>query len=243
MCTVTVVPHAQGVRLLCNRDERRTRAAALPPRIHDVGLHLAVFPTDPQGGGTWIGVNDADVIVALLNAQAERRPGLPHRSTRSRGLIVRELLRCVSLQQAIAAAENLDPRAFEPFRVVMVHNGRVAVARNDGTASIQCTDGRLDRPLLFTSSSLGDAAVGPPRRRLFERVVLRHRAGWLEGQARFHHHRWVRRPEISIRMERRDALTVSRTRVDINNDGRQVVYEAPVNVAGPDRVHKWCSWR
>lgn len=243
MCTVTVVPHAQGVRLLCNRDERRTRAAALPPRIHDLGGHLAVFPTDPQGGGTWIGVNGADVIVALLNAHEERRPGLPHHSTRSRGLIVGELLRCASLRQAIAAAENLDPCAFGLFRLVIVHNGRVAVATSAGSASIHCSEERLDAPLLLTSSSLGDALVGPPRRRLFERMVLRHRAGWLEGQARFHDHQWFRRPEISIRMERRDASTVSRTRVDVTNDGRQVVYEAPLNVAGPDRVRKWCSLR
>jgi hypothetical protein len=241
MCTVTVVPHAQGVRLLCNRDERRTRAAALAPRIHDLGLHLAAFPTDPQGGGTWIGVNGADVIVALLNAHGTNRKSVDH-STRSRGLIVTELLRCVSLRQAIAAVENLDPYAFEPFRVVMVQNNRMAVATSAGIASIQCAEGRLDRPLLFTSSSLGDAVVGPPRRRLFERVVLRHRAEWLEGQARFHDHQWFRRPEISIRMERGDALTVSRTRVDVTNDGRQVLYEAPLNVAGRDRVYEWCSW-
>jgi hypothetical protein len=137
--------------------------------------------------------------------------------------------------------ESLDARGFEPFQVLIVHDDRLVVATSDAAASIRCIAQTLDAPLLFTSSSLGDTLVGPPRQRLFERVVLRNRAGWLEGQARFHDHQWCRRPEISIRMERRDALTVSRTRVDVTNDQRQVLYEAPLNVAGQDRVHKWCS--
>ena len=239
MCTVTVIPHARGVRVLCNRDEQRTRPLALAPQIHNLGGRLALFPVDPQGGGTWIGVNDADIAIVLLNA---------HRTTskrdddsmRSRGLIVRELLHSVSLRQAIAGAENLDPRAFAPFRVVMVHNRRVGVATSDGTASIRCTEGPLDTPLLFTSSSLGDAVVGPLRQRLFERMVVRSRVGWLAGQMHFHEHQWPRCPEISIRMERRDALTVSRTTIDVTNDGPLMLYEAPVDATAPERARE-CS--
>lgn len=235
MCTVTVVPHERGVRVLCNRDERRTRPPALPPRIHNLGGRLALFPEDPQGGGTWIGVNDADVMVALLNAHRTTRKGGDD-CTRSRGLIVRDLLHCVSLGQAIAAAKSLDPRVFAPFRVVMVHDSRVAVATSDGTTFIRCSERRLDRPLLFTSSSLGDAAVGPPRRRLFDRLVVRSCAGWLAGQTDFHQHQWPHRPEISVRMERRDALTVSRTAVDITNRERRLLYEAPLDGLAPERV-------
>jgi hypothetical protein len=33
----------------------------------------------------------------------------------------------------------------------------------------------LVRPVMFTSSSLGDAIVAPPRRRLFEELVLARR--------------------------------------------------------------------
>lgn len=242
MCTVTVVPREGGVRVLCNRDEQRARPIALPPRIHDLGGRLAVFPMDPLGGGTWIGVNDTGLIVALLNAHPTIRMSGTN-ATRSRGHIVRELLRCESLRQAIPGAESLDPRSFEPFRIVIVHNNRVAVAASHRIASLQCTEMPLDGPLLFTSSSLGDALVTAPRQRLFERIVVRNRAGWLAGQTRFHQHRWRQRPEISVRMERRDALTVSRTTIDITHRERRLLYEATLDAAESDRVPACCSLR
>jgi hypothetical protein len=83
--------------------------------------------------------------------------------------------------------------------------------------------------------------VGPPRRQIFDSVVVRNRAGWLAGQARFHRHQWPGLPEISVRMERRDALTVSRTSIDVTNDGSRLLYEAPLSEGMPVRVHEWCS--
>jgi hypothetical protein len=226
MCTVTVVPHEGGVRLLCNRDEQRTRPAAIPPQIHPVGGRQALFPIDPQGGGTWIGVNDAGLVAALLNRQpAAPEPGAPKHS---RGLIVRELLQFGSLPEVAAALDALVPRAFAPFQIVIWHDGQLAIADSDSAASLRLSHRPLDAPLLFTSSSLGDALVAGPRQRLFERMVDRSRDGWLAGQARFHDHQWPRRPEISVRMERPDAMTVSRTTVDVSDGGRRLLYEAPL---------------
>lgn len=240
MCTVTVVPHGRGIRLLCNRDERRTRPTAVPPQVHALGRRRALFPVDPQGGGTWVGVNDRGLIVAILNIH---RPGMATeaRSLRSRGLVVRDLLSRSSLPAVAAAAEQLAPRAFEPFQLVIVHGGQVVVATNDRVASVRCWQLPLAAPRLFTSSSLGDEFAGPPRQRLFERMVSRSRTGWLRGQARFHDHQWARRPEISVRMERDDALTVSRTTIDITDGVPQLLYEAPLRTT-VERAHTWCSW-
>lgn len=240
MCTVTVIPHERGVRVLCNRDEHRTRPVALPPQIYDLGGHLAVFPLDPKGGGTWIGVNDVGIVISLLNL-TRATPPTGIRPKCSRGLIVRDLLHCVSLAHAISIAEGLNPRAFEAFRLVIVHGGRVAVVTSHGTASIRSTEQPLDRPLLFTSSSLGDAVVGPARQRLFERMVVRNSRGWLDGQTRFHQHQWPQCPEISVRMERRDALTVSRTAIDVTNERRQLLYEAPLDGSTSERVRECCT--
>jgi hypothetical protein len=239
MCTVTVVPHGRGARLLCNRDERRTRPPSHRPQIYELGGRAAVFPLDPQGGGTWIGVNDAGLAVALLNVH-RRVDATRHEPRRSRGLIVRELLRCTSLSHATATATSLNPGAFGPFQLVIVQERGVVVAMSEAQVRIRCTQRTLDGPLLFTSSSLGDALVEPPRRQLFDRMVLRSPDGWLDGQARFHEHRWPRRPEISIRMERPDALTVSRTTIDIANGRRHLVYESPLN-AIPDRMRECFS--
>jgi hypothetical protein len=44
-------------------------------------------------------------------------------------------------------------------------------------------------------------------------------------------------------MERRDALTVSRTSIDITNHRPRLLYEAPLSAGMPVRVHEWCSLR
>ena len=227
MCTVTVVPYAGGVRLMCNRDERRTRPPALPPRTFALDGRRAVFPVDPAGGGTWIGVNDVGLVVAVLNVHAGRLrdEGTP-RPPSSRGQIVRALLSCRSPGAAVAAASRLDARRFAPFRLLLVHRRAIAASRASGAARLDWTFDTIARPLLFTSSSLGDELVEAVRRRLFERMMAGESSGWLGGQARFHRHQWRARPEVSVRMERPDALTVSRTTVNVTSVGRALTYRS-----------------
>jgi hypothetical protein len=241
MCTVTVVPHATGVRVMSNRDEQRTRPRALLG-IHTVEGQLAGFPLDPVGGGTWVGVNITGTVVALLNRNAD--PGTRVRPpSQSRGLIARQLLACASAQQAMTAAAALDPRLFAPFTVVVVKQSTVGVAISNGASAVECDVRALHSPLLFTSSALGDAAVAGPRRQLFERLVLSSSSSWLRGQARFHRHRWRRRPEISVRMERDDARTVSQTTVDVASHRTSLLYEElPPDAARRER-RQWCLLR
>ena len=241
MCTVTLVPHETGVRMVCNRDERRTRDASAPPRRHRLGSREAIYPRDPVGGGTWIGVNDAGLVVALLNVYDGRpdAPGPVRAAARSRGIIVSSLLGCVTLAEAVAAVAAIDARRFAPFRLVILQDRTVALAAPvDNAIGVATMD--LHEPMLVTSSALGDARVAGPRRRLFDRLVVHGRHGWLDGQARFHRHQWPHRPDLSVRMERADALTVSRTTVDVGPRRRTVWYEAPVS-AGWDTGRQWCS--
>ena len=225
MCTVTVVPYGGGFRVMCNRDERRTRPAALPPRIQRVGTRVAAFPLDPLGGGTWIGVNDAGLVLTLLNRQrvlpSVRRIARP----RSRGFLVRMLLDQGSSAAAVQALSRFDVTEFDPFSLVAIDASHVRVANSDGV-DLGFANAPLAAPMLFTSSSLGDALVEAPRQRLFERMVVRQRRGWLEAQARFHRHQWRARPEISVRMARVDALTVSETVVDVSAEGHRLAYES-----------------
>ena len=93
MCTLTIVPFDEGVRLVCNRDERRTRATALAPESHETQTGTAIYPIDPESGGTWIGANESGLVAALLN----RTPGRARVSRLtpvSRGIIVPALLAC-----------------------------------------------------------------------------------------------------------------------------------------------------
>ena len=90
--------------------------------------------------------------------------------------------------------------------------------------AVEVTD--LARPMMLTSSSLGDALVERPRRRLFERIFAGEERSWVQAQNLFHRHQWQRRPGISVRMERADAKTVSQTFVSVTGSAIELRYRA-----------------
>jgi hypothetical protein len=214
MCTVTIVPLRNGFRLACNRDEQRRRVEAQPPRRHSLQHRMAIFPVDPLGSGTWVGANDAGLAAALLNRTvASTRPA--GQALRSRGLIIPALLGSASLAHAIDVGAALNPRDFDPFRLILAQDTTAVVIASDGLGlSLAALD--LSTPMMLTSSSLGDALVDTPRRALFDRLFAGSDRSWLRAQRRFHQHQWRAHGEISVRMERGDARTVSHTVVDVN---------------------------
>ena len=235
MCTVTIVPDADGFRLMCNRDEQRQRAPALLPVRHPLGTGVAIYPVDPVGGGTWIGVNDTGLAATLLNrtVASDRVPTTP--SPPSRGLIVPALLHCRSLRDAIDLAASIDVASFSPFRLIVLQPMAGAVFTSDG-AALTLTSFDPSRPRMLTSSSLGDRLVETPRTELFERLVVRHVGGPLEGQSCFHAHRWPSSGAISVTMERLDARTVSRTSVRVTSRDVALRYD-PMDSSAPQTIY------
>jgi hypothetical protein len=77
-----------------NREELYERGGE-PPRLLP-GRLRAVAGVDPVAGGTWLGVNENSVLVALTNRRKSQVPAQP----RSRGLLVRELLGCATAEEA-----------------------------------------------------------------------------------------------------------------------------------------------
>ena len=65
MCTVTLLPLGDHLRVMTNRDELHTRPSAHPPFITRAGAALALMPVDPQGGGTWIAGTSAGLVFAI----------------------------------------------------------------------------------------------------------------------------------------------------------------------------------
>jgi transport and Golgi organization protein 2 len=219
MCTVTIVPREGGFRLVCNRDERYDRPAALPPA--STAQH-AIYPIDPVSGGTWVGVNDDGLAAALLNRTTDSISRL-ERPAQSRGVIIPQLLACASLWDAMRTADRFDSGSFEPFTLVLIQDATVGVvASGQGTRCSQVSS--LFVPLLFTSSSLGDDLVEAPRRRLFRQLVVGPEDRWLSGQFLFHRSQWPGHSELSVHMRRADAATVSRTLIDVNGSSIKLSY-------------------
>jgi hypothetical protein len=170
-------------------------------------------------------VNDTSLAAALLNRSTDSTAPLDKSRRRSRGLIIPYLLECASLADALHRAAAVDPSDFDRFRLAMVQRGTVATLTSDGAELVvEVTD--LTRPMMLTSSSLGDALVENPRRRLFERLFAGEARSWVQAQSLFHRHQWQSRRAISVRMERADAKTVSQTFVSVTGSAIQLRYRA-----------------
>src|SRR5437588_7518752 len=90
-----------------NREEAYARGGEAPRLLH--GVCRFVAGVDPVAGGTWLGVNEHGVVVAVTNRPKSEIPPQP----RSRGLLVRELLDCSTAADAIRRAAHA--LAEQPF--------------------------------------------------------------------------------------------------------------------------------
>jgi uncharacterized protein with NRDE domain len=117
-----------------NREEFYHRGGE-PPRILE-GPRRAVAGVDPVSGGTWFGVNDHRVLVAVTN----RRKMTPPAAPRSRGLLVRDLLDCASAAEATErATRELEKDRYEGCNIVC--------ADADGATVVHGGDWLRVRPL------------------------------------------------------------------------------------------------
>ena len=224
MCTVSVIKLPGLLRLVANRDERRTRPAALPPSLTRAGDLRVLAPTDPSSHGTWIACNDLGLAIALLNINPP--DAAAHVPPRSRGGIIPGLIRSHSLDEVAALAAAIDRDQYAPFRLVAVHAGDEHVLVIPAPAG-QGPRPSLSVPQMFTSSGLGDHRVEGPRRQLFEELVTSGGHGDVrDRQDRFHVHRWRDRLDVSVHMSRDDAWTVSRTVVEIDDERIVMSYAA-----------------
>lgn len=219
MCTVSIVALAgvgPSYRLVTSRDEQRSRAPGEPPAWRTLGGVRVLSPRDPVGGGTWVATTEGGVTLCLLNGNLGRPVPLPRRA-RSRGELIERLIGLDAIEAMIDATrgESLDP--YPPFRLVAI------VPDRGESAGVRIADLFWDRaapawtldhaaPICFVSSGLGDDRV-VPRLGLFDAMVRGEPRP--SAQDSFHDHVWPERPEISVRMAREDARTVSITAVTV----------------------------
>jgi hypothetical protein len=101
MCTMAIlyrVARGTPILLAANRDERYDRPTQYP-KIQS-GTPRVVCGIDRRAGGTWLGVNQHGLMVAVGNRRKSILPAEP----RSRGLLCRELLNLRTAKEAAAMA-------------------------------------------------------------------------------------------------------------------------------------------
>ena len=118
MCTLILLRrprHDWPLLLAANRDEMIERPW-LPPARHWPGQPGITAGLDRLAGGSWLGLNDAGVVAAVMN----RRGTLgPQAGLHSRGELVLKALAYESAAVAAAALGQLDPASFRSFNLVV----------------------------------------------------------------------------------------------------------------------------
>jgi len=97
MCLLAIQLHVSNaipLTLAANREESYLRPSA-PPIFHNEAPRV-VCGTDERAGGTWLGVNQYGLVVAVTNRPKQSAPESP----RSRGILCRQLLQCSSAHVA-----------------------------------------------------------------------------------------------------------------------------------------------
>ncbi|MCL3780608.1 hypothetical protein EMN47_09450 [Prolixibacteraceae bacterium JC049] len=114
MCTLTYYPINQNKFILgSSRDVTRDRVSAISPRLYE--KHQALYPTDPQGGGTWWFSSKKGWSAVLLNGGfINHTANPPYRM--SRGQIMLELLNAHCPHEYL---NNINLINIEPFTLIL----------------------------------------------------------------------------------------------------------------------------
>jgi len=122
MCTVTYIPKEDGGFILTqNRDEDVKRSISTPPIQLKINGAKHLFPVDPQGQGTWIGISEEGRVSSLLNGGSE-----PHNRKQiyrhSRGKVIMDYF---SYPSFMTFYDHYNFKDLEPFTLLVFEEGQM----------------------------------------------------------------------------------------------------------------------
>ncbi len=133
MCTVVValaVWPGSPLVFAANRDEMLERPAE-SPRLRAAGElaeRAVLAPRDLAAGGTWLGLSDRELVVAITNRRSESTD----RHLRSRGELVSMALGADDRAEARGRIERLDPREYNAFHLLLADRSGAEVLWSSG---------------------------------------------------------------------------------------------------------------
>lgn len=219
MCTVSFSPNARGFVLGMNRDEKLTRVAGLPPERRALDGRIALFPSEP-GGGTWIGVNDAGVCLALINwysvTASAPAPAV------SRGDVVTAALASDSSIGVEEIVKRLPLARINPFRLIGIFpEAREVFEWRWNLRQLEPFAHPWTANAWF-SSGHDEPGAQQTRGKVFAQSLRAPDVGSLDWVRRLHRSHAPERGPYSTCMHRADAASVSYTEVDVA-DGKQIM--------------------
>lgn len=222
MCTVTFIARRHGYALGMNRDEQRSRARALPPQAHRINRRTVLFPSEPRGG-TWIGLNDAGVTLALINWY--RIPNRVESSAFSRGDLVRAVLSATADAAVTESLAGLPLERTNPFRLLGFFPSHKTVMEWRWDLKAIKVIRHPWQTHLWASSGSDEPGAQHHRSITFDVALQQRSAGGLPWLRRLHRSHRPHCGPHSICMHRKDAMTLSYTEVTVSRSTAAMSYK------------------
>jgi uncharacterized protein with NRDE domain len=214
MCTVTWRSSADGFEVFFNRDERKTRAPELAPRIEECAGVRFIAPRDGAAGGSWLGANDRGLGVALLNRYVPNT-GPARSEFRSRGLLLLDLLDALQPTEVGERLAETELERYQPFSLLALDpHGRPRLFEWTGYKLEEASEAGAHMPL--ASSSFDQSLARVHRKQLFSDMLAAAGGEASEVMLSAFHHSHAGGPgPFSVCMHRDDAETRSYTRLTV----------------------------
>jgi len=222
MCTVTWWSDSERYELFFSRDERKDRAKGLSPACHEQEGITYLCPRDPDGGGTWLLVNDQHLTVCLVN-QYPDDPAPLSQPRISRGRLVEAMASCGGVEAVSRRLLGMDLRHYEGFQLIALVPGSKGCLYHWDTRQLSVRDQARSFLPVTSSSFLGNEVVSR-RRELFSRLVAGGGDPSPEVLRRFHQQFAPEAAAHSVFMQREDAETVSLCQVTAGPRGIELAY-------------------
>ena len=222
MCTVTYIPLGKSDFILTSsRDVPFAREKASPPKKYmEDGVELN-YPKDGKAGGTWIGTSSKNRLICLLNGGFEYHTSWSF-YTKSRGLIVKELLKVEDIYKGL---DEIDLSNVEQFTLTIVDwNNNLELIQFVWDGKKKHVEKLSQEPHIWSSSTLYDESIKQLRRDWF--------TDWQENNdltqkniLEFHHNAGVGDSHIDVTMDRGLGGTVSITSIKRANNRLLMDYQ------------------
>jgi hypothetical protein len=210
MCTVTYIPLGKNDFILTSsRDVPFSRERASQPKKYIEENVEMFYPKDGKGGGTWIGTSSKNRLICLLNG------GFQYHTSRteykkSRGLIVKELLKIDDIRKGLNNINLLDVEQFTLTIVDWNKNLELLEFVWDGKGKHLKI--MSQEPHIWSSSTLYDEGVKQLRQHWFTNWQNTAEISQ-ETILEFHHDAGIGDPHIDLMMDRKMGGTVSITSI------------------------------
>ncbi|MBS1947866.1 MAG: NRDE family protein [Bacteroidetes bacterium] len=221
MCTVSFVPVNNKIIITSNRDEKHWRLPAIAPRPYTLKTGNAVFPRDPDAGGTWFAAHENRNAVVFLNGGfVKHQPTPPY--AKSRGIVLLDL---IGNENPFHHFLAICLHNIEPFTAIIFDNGQLYDCRWDGKKKYH-KKMPVDKPHIWSSVTLYDETAIDRRRKWFEEWISKNPSPDQESILHFHQFTGDGGGHNDLLMNRDDLVfTVSITSLEIKDEMATMKYQ------------------